>query len=172
VTVTSIVHSTIIIPNPRNMQFYLILSYTLRLSAINILFNIISVTLLQIIYLRWGNKTSIENSLKNESCRLFCVSSLWRVTCSPWPDYRSILYKLATTSHQHAMASHRFWPKQLAMAKFISPKSSSSPWTSLATRCDEFIQKCPYFAKICKFNWFYLHSSFKIVQKHKTYNMR
>jgi hypothetical protein len=38
----------------------------------------------------------------------------------------------------------------LAMAKFISPEPSSRHERSLATRCGEFMQKCPCFAKIIK----------------------
>ena len=162
---------------PGNMQTYSILSYTLRSSVINILFNIISVTLLQFVYLRWGNKTSDQNSLKIKSCRLFCVSSPRRVTCSPWQVYKSFWTISLWRNVSSPRRNIRHWPKQLAwrdntrLAKFFSPEPYFRHECSPPIRHGELMQNGPCFTKIIKFMWFHLHSSFKTVQKHNTYNM-
>ncbi|KAK2449832.1 hypothetical protein QL285_008987 [Trifolium repens] len=59
-----------------------------------------------------------------------------------------------------------------AMAKFFSPEPSSRHECSPSIRHGEFMQNGPCFAKFINFPMFHLHSSFMIVQKHKTYNMR
>ncbi|WJX33391.1 hypothetical protein P8452_21603 [Trifolium repens] len=62
--------------------------------------------------------------------------------------------------------------QMLAMAKFFSPEPYFRHECSPSIRHGEFMQNGPCFAKFISFPKFHLHSSFKIVQKHKSYNMR
>ncbi|KAK2430444.1 hypothetical protein QL285_028780 [Trifolium repens] len=90
---------------------------------------------------------------------VICAISLWRDASPPWRNPGSDL-------------NNSPGEQVPAMAKFFSPEPSFRHECSPAFRHGEFIQKGPCFTKIIEFMLFHLHSSFKTVQKHKTYNIK
>ncbi|WJX51705.1 hypothetical protein P8452_37875 [Trifolium repens] len=89
-------------------------------------------------------------------CRLFCVSSPRRVTCSPWQDYRSFctisLWRVTGPPWRNPGSDLNNSPGEQtpAMAKFFSSEPSFRHECSPSIRHGEFMQNGPCFAKIIK----------------------